>query len=53
MVSVIQYSPKFHIVNLLKRFGTSYKIFMREIQKSKKQSFKLIEVSSNKKNEGR
>jgi hypothetical protein len=35
MVSVIRYSPKLHIVNLLKRFGTSFKIFMKEIQKSK------------------
>jgi hypothetical protein len=35
MVSVIWYSPKFHIVNPLKRFGTSFKIFMKEIQKSK------------------
>jgi hypothetical protein len=26
---------KLHIVNLLKRFGTSFKIFMKEIQKSK------------------
>jgi hypothetical protein len=41
------YSPKFHIVNLLKRFGTSFEIFMKEIQKSKQQSFKLTEVSSN------
>jgi hypothetical protein len=47
MVSVIQYSPKFHIVNMLKRFETSLEIFMKEIQKSKQQSFKLIEVSSN------
>jgi hypothetical protein len=35
MVSVIRYSPKLHIVNLLKRFGTSFEIFMKEIQKSK------------------
>jgi hypothetical protein len=41
------YSPKLHIVNPLKRFGTNFKIFMKEIQKSKKQSFKLTEVSSN------
>jgi hypothetical protein len=39
------YSPKLHIVNLLKRFGTSFEIFMKEIQKSKQQSFKLTEVS--------
>jgi hypothetical protein len=26
---------KLHIVNLLKRFGTSFEIFMKEIQKSK------------------
>jgi hypothetical protein len=31
----------------LKRFGTSFKIFMKEIQKSKQQSFKITEVSSN------
>jgi hypothetical protein len=47
MVSVIQYSPKLHIVNLLKRFGTSFEMFMKEIQKLKKQSFKLTEVSLN------
>jgi hypothetical protein len=41
------YSPKLHIVNLLKRFGTSFEIFMKEIQKLKQQSFKLTEVSSN------
>jgi hypothetical protein len=47
MVSVIQYSPKLHIVNLLNRFGTNFKIFMKEIQNSKQQSFKLTEVNSN------
>jgi hypothetical protein len=47
MVFVNQYTPKLYIVNPLKRFGTSFKIFMKEIQKSKKQSFKLTEVSSN------
>jgi hypothetical protein len=41
------YSPKLHIVNPLKRFGTNFKIFMKEIQKSKQQSFKLTEVSLN------
>jgi hypothetical protein len=39
--------PKLHVVNPLKRFGTRFKIFMKEIQKSKKQSFKLTEVSLN------
>jgi hypothetical protein len=38
---------KFYIVNPLKRFGKNFKIFMKEIQKSKKQSFKLKEVNSN------
>jgi hypothetical protein len=47
MVLVKRYSPKFHIVNPLKRFGTNFEIFMKEIQKSKQQSFKRIEVSSN------
>jgi hypothetical protein len=41
MVSVIWYSPKFHIVNPLKIFGTSFQIFMKDIQNSKKQNFKL------------
>jgi hypothetical protein len=41
------YSPKLHIVNPLKIFGTNFEIFMKEIQKSKQQSFKLTEVSSN------
>ena len=40
-------SPKLHIVNPPKRFGTSFKIFMKEIQKSKQQSFKLTNFSSN------
>ena len=40
MVSVIRYSPNFHIVNLLKRFGTSFEIFMKEIQKSKLQTYR-------------
>jgi hypothetical protein len=35
MVLVIQYSPKLHIVNPLKRFGTSFEIFMKEIKKVK------------------
>jgi hypothetical protein len=30
MVLVIWYSQKLHIVNLLKRFGTRLKIFMKE-----------------------
>jgi len=30
-----------------KRFGTNLEIFMKEIKKSKKQSLKLTEVSSN------
>jgi hypothetical protein len=47
MVSVKHYSPNFHIVNPLKRFGTSFEIFMKEIQNSKKKNFKLIEVSLN------
>jgi hypothetical protein len=47
MVLVKQYSPKLHIVNPLKRFGTNFEIFMKEIQKSKEQSFKLTEVNSN------
>jgi hypothetical protein len=47
MVLVKQYSPKLHIVNLPKRFGTSFEIFMKEIQKSNQQNFKLTEVSSN------
>ena len=38
---------KLHIVNPLKIFGTSFEIFMKEIQRSKQQSFKLTEVSSN------
>jgi hypothetical protein len=29
-------------------FGTKFKTFMKEIQNSKKQSFKLTEVNSNK-----
>jgi hypothetical protein len=40
MVSVIRYSPKLHIVNLIKRFGTSFEIFMKEIQKSKQQTYR-------------
>jgi hypothetical protein len=47
MVFVNQYTPKLYIVNLLRIFGTSFKIFMKEIQKSKQQSFKLTKVSSN------
>jgi hypothetical protein len=35
MVLVKRYSPKLHIVNPLKRFGTKFKIFMKDIQKSK------------------
>jgi hypothetical protein len=46
MVLVNRYTPKLCIVNLLKIFGTNFKIFMKEIQKSKQQSFKLTEVSS-------
>jgi hypothetical protein len=38
---------KRHTINPLKIFETSSKIFMKEIQKSKQQSFKLTEVSSN------
>ena len=32
MVSVIQYSPKLYTVIPLKIFGTSFEIFMKEIQ---------------------
>jgi hypothetical protein len=35
MVFVNQFTPKLYIVNPLKIFGTSFKIFMKEIQKSK------------------
>jgi hypothetical protein len=40
MVSVIRYSPKLHIVNMLNRFGTSFEIFMKEIQNSKLQTYR-------------
>jgi hypothetical protein len=40
-------SPRLHSVNPLKRFGTSFKIFMKEIQNSKQQRFRLTEISSN------
>ena len=45
MVLVNRYIPKLCIINPLKRVGTNFKIFMKEIQKSKQQSFKLTEVS--------
>jgi hypothetical protein len=47
MVLENQYSPKLHIVNPLNRFGANLEIFMKEIQNSKKQSFKLTKVISN------
>jgi hypothetical protein len=38
-------SPKLHIVNPPKRFGTSFEIFMKKIQNSKKKNLKLTEGS--------
>jgi hypothetical protein len=37
-------SPPLSVIQQLKRFGTSFEIFMKEIQKSKQQIFKLKEV---------
>jgi hypothetical protein len=53
MVFVNQFTPNLYIVNTLKRFGTSFKIFMKEIQKSKRKASNLQSSVQTTKDEGR